>query len=164
MKGRAQVVSWDDTKDNPPGDLKIPNIVMVLNKSRKFRAILNLSYTIKLMKHRIEYINDTNTKTVKIKMESYVQSKKMYNNGLWRCVAEEGQEWNFTYVVPQEEGEISKVVVTTSPQIGWIESSSYFCASSGTGQEDVGEEYAQSKIGTLPDHIFLKYTKGSPEY
>ena len=29
---------------------------------------------------------------------------------------------------------------------------------------DVGEEYIQTKIGTLPNHRFLEYTKNSPEY
>ena len=28
----------------------------------------------------------------------------------------------------------------------------------------MAESYAQSKFGSLPDHKFLEYTKGSPEY
>ena len=47
--------------------------------------------------------------------------------------------------------------------MGWIESPGYFCEAPETGH-DVGEEYAQSKIGTLPYHKFLEYTTGSPEY
>ena len=36
---------------------------MIPHKSRKLRAILDLSYTIKLMERRIEAVNDTTTKT-----------------------------------------------------------------------------------------------------
>ena len=53
---------WEDIKKNPPKALKIPCIVMILHKSRKFRAILNLSYTIKLMQRSIKSVNDTTTK------------------------------------------------------------------------------------------------------
>ena len=35
---------------------------MIPHKSRKFRAILDLSYTIKLMQQQIEAINNTTTK------------------------------------------------------------------------------------------------------
>ena len=47
--------------------------------------------------------------------------------------------------------------------MGWIESPGYFCAASET-VPDEAESYAQSKIGSLPNHKFLEYTKGSPEY
>ena len=46
---QAKVVLWDNMKKNPPKALKIPRITMIPNKSRKFRAILDLFYTIKLM-------------------------------------------------------------------------------------------------------------------
>ena len=44
-----------------------------------------------------------------------------------------------------------------------MESPGYFGGASETGR-DVGEQYIQSKVGTLPAHKFLKYTKGSQEY
>ena len=47
--------------------------------------------------------------------------------------------------------------------MGWIESPGYFCAASKTGH-DVAKSYAQSKIRSLPEHKFLEYTMGSPEY
>ena len=53
MKGQARVVLWDDIKDNPPKGMKISRVAMIPHKSRKFRAILNVSYTIKLMEHTI---------------------------------------------------------------------------------------------------------------
>ena len=78
-------------------------------------------------------------------------------------MAEEGQEWSFVYVLPQEEGGPIKLDTTMSLQIGWINSQGYFCAASEI-IGDVGEKYDQSKISTLPNHKFLEYTKGSPEY
>ena len=36
---------------------------MIRHKSRKFRAIIDLSYTIKLMQRRIKAVNNTTTKT-----------------------------------------------------------------------------------------------------
>ena len=49
---------------------------------------------------------------------------------LWRCVAEERQELNFVYVLPQEEGELVKLVIPTSLQMGLIKNPGYFCAAS----------------------------------
>ena len=47
--GQAKVVLWEDIKKNPPKALKISHITMIPHKSRKFRAVLDLSYIIKLM-------------------------------------------------------------------------------------------------------------------
>ena len=61
--GQAKVVLWDDIKNDPPKALKISRIAVIPHKLRKFRAILDLSYTVKLMECRIEAVNDTTTKT-----------------------------------------------------------------------------------------------------
>ena len=39
---------WDDIKDNPPPKLKISPLALVPRKSRKFRAILDLSFRLRL--------------------------------------------------------------------------------------------------------------------
>ena len=62
LKGQARLILWDDIKNNPPKALKISIIAMIPHKSRKFRAILDLSYTIKLMQHIIDSVNDTTLK------------------------------------------------------------------------------------------------------
>ena len=51
----------------------------------------------------------------------------------------------------------AKLVVSTSLQMGWIESPPYFCAASETGH-DVTSDYVETAIGMLPAHKFLKYT------
>ena len=156
---------------------------MIPHKSRKFRAILALSYTIKLMQCRIKAVNDTTTKIAperardkmghmlgciiyayaEAEEEDIIFAGKMDGkDGFWRCVVAEGQEWNFAYVLPQKEGEPIRLVIPTSLQMGWIETPGYFCAASETGR-NVAKSYAQSKIGSLPNNKFLDDAKGSPE-
>ena len=53
--------------------------------------------------------------------EIIFQRKTDVKDGFWRCVAKEGQEWNFAYVLPQKEGETVRLVIPTSLQMGWIE-------------------------------------------
>ena len=116
---------------------------MIPHKSRKFRAILDLPYTIKLMQRRIEAVNDTTTKTgpqgaidqmghmLDFIVYSYTEAeedgiifsgKTDVKDGFWRFVAAEGQEWNFVYVLPQKEGEPIRLVIPTLLQMGWMES------------------------------------------
>ena len=42
-------------------------------------------------------------------------------DGFWQmdCVA--GEEWNFAYVLPQEEGQPTMLVLPTSLQMEWVE-------------------------------------------
>ena len=89
---------------------------MIPHRSRKFRAILDLSYTIKLMEHRIKSVNDTNTKILQGAMDqmghvldciiyayAYAEAEEEEDNIMfagrmdvkdyfWRCVVAEGQE------------------------------------------------------------------------
>jgi hypothetical protein len=46
-------------------------------------------------------------------------------DGFWRMDCAEGEEWNFAYVLPQEEGKPTKLVVPTSLKMGWVESPHY---------------------------------------
>ena len=61
--GKARVLLWDDIKHDPPKALKISRIAMIPHKSRKFRAILDLSYTVQLEDRTISAVNETTTKT-----------------------------------------------------------------------------------------------------
>ena len=44
----------------------------------------------------------------------------------WRLVCKGGAEYNFTYIMPQEEGKPTKLVIPISLQMVWTESPSYF--------------------------------------
>jgi hypothetical protein len=86
-------------------------------------------------------------------------------DGFWRMDAEEGAEWNFSYVLPQQPGagEQVYIVVPTSLQMGWVESPAFFCAASETAR-DVAQDYCETAIGSLPPHKFTKYVTGNLEY
>jgi hypothetical protein len=49
-------------------------------------------------------------------------------DGFWRLNCQQGEEWNFMYVLPQEDGKPVKLVVPTSLQMGWVKLPPYFCA------------------------------------
>jgi hypothetical protein len=46
--GQCKVVLWDEIKHNPPKQLKISPLAMIPHKSRKYRAILDLSFRLRL--------------------------------------------------------------------------------------------------------------------
>ena len=63
-KCQAKLVLWDDIKDNPPKQLKISPIAMIPHKSRKFRAILDLSFAIRLRNgNTMQSVNKATKKT-----------------------------------------------------------------------------------------------------
>ena len=80
-------------------------------------------------------------------------------DGFWRLDCEAGEEWSFSYVLPQEEGEPTVLVVPTSLQMGWIESPPYFCAGASETGRDVAQQYAETPVGSLPSHKFLPYSR-----
>jgi hypothetical protein len=84
-------------------------------------------------------------------------------DGFWCMDCAEGEEWNFAYGLPQEEGKPTKLVVTTSLQMGWVESPPYFCAATETSR-DVAMDNTKTPMNSLPPHKFVKYTTGDPEY
>jgi hypothetical protein len=84
-------------------------------------------------------------------------------DGFWRLDAEDGAEWNFSYVLPQHPGQLCYLVVPTSLQMGWVESPPFFCAASETAR-DVAHDYCETKIGTLPPHKFTNYVIGNQAY
>ena len=52
-------------------------------------------------------------------------------------------EWNFAYVLPQEPGKPTRLVVPNAPQMGWKESLGFFCSASETAQDAVERITAQ---------------------
>ena len=183
--GQAKVVEWDSIKDNIPPELKISPLALVPHKSRAFRAILDLSFRLRLKSGGVvPSVNETSEKAApKAACEQLghvlnriihafaeaeedakiFMAKFDIKDGFWRLDCAEGEEWNFAYVMPQEEGQPVRLVVPTSLQMGWIESPPYFCTASETGR-DVAEDYAETPIGSLPEHKFESYTAGGSDY
>ena len=62
-KGQARLVMWDDIKDDPPPELKISPIAAVPHKSKPYRSILDLSFTLRLKNGGVvNSVNDTTEK------------------------------------------------------------------------------------------------------
>ena len=196
MKGEIQqkvaaqqlrVVKWDDIKNDPPPELKISPVALIPHKSRDYRAILDLSFSLRLESGQsIPSVNEASEKTAPrgaIDQMGHALKRVIYamadadlagddkvfmakwdiKDGFWRLDCRDGEEWNFAYVLPQEEGEPVRLVVPTSLQMGWIESPPYFCAASETAR-DVAQQYAERAVGDMPTHKFLQHTATSAAY
>jgi hypothetical protein len=183
--GQARLVNWEDIKDDPPPQLKISPISMMPHKSRKFRTILDLSFAIRLQAGGV--VPSVNESTIKSAPkgattqlgqslgriihafassstdEKVFMAKWDIKDGFWRLDCAEGEEWNFSYVLPTLDGKHTTLVVPNSLQMGWIESPPYFCAASETGR-DVADQYIETPVGSRAPHKFLPHTQVSTAY
>ena len=159
--------------------MKVSPLAAVPHKLRTYRAILDLVFACRLTSGQVRpSVNKTTTKTAphgavdqlghalqriihafaeadedaKIFMEKWD-----IKDGFWRLDCEQGEEWNFAYVLPQKEGEPIRIVVPTLLQMGWIESPPYFCAASETGR-DVAAQYVETPRGSMDRHKFHAHT------
>ena len=181
-KGQARLIRWDTIKDNPPRELKISPIAAVPHKSKAFRSILDLSFRLRLKNGGVvSSVNDTTEKVApqgSVDQIGEVLSRIIYafaeadddakifmakwdiKDGFWRMDCEEGQEYNFAYVLPQPAGKPIILVVPTSLQMGWVESPPFFCTASETAR-DVIEEYIETPVSSLPTHKFINHVMTS---
>jgi hypothetical protein len=61
---QAQIVQWEDIKENPPKELKISPIATIPHKSKAYRSILDLSFWLHLKNGGfLLAVNDTAEKT-----------------------------------------------------------------------------------------------------
>ena len=178
---QARVVRWDDIRNNPPRQLKISPIAMIEHKSKPYRAILDLSFPVTLADNTTHpSVNDATQKMAPQKAIDQLghslqriihafatvdphakifMAKWDIKDGFWRLDCEEGEEWNFCYVLPNVDPMAPiELVVPTSLQMGWIESPPYFCAASETAR-DVATQYAETPMGSLHEHKFLALTQ-----
>lgn len=174
-QGQARVILWDNIKDAPPPQLKISPVAAIPHKSGAFRSILDLSFSLRLSTgERVPAVNDTTTRLApegaidqighSLKWvihafaefdtdEKFFMAKWDIQDGFWRLRCQEGEEYNFAYVLPQEDGKPVRLVIPTSLQMGWVESPPYFCTASETSR-DVATNYIEAPVGSLPSHKF----------
>lgn len=155
---------------------------MVPHKSRRFRTILDLSFTIRLETgERVPSVNESTRKSAPqgainqlghslgriihafastSEEEKVFMAKWDIKDGFWRLDCQDGEEWNFAYVLPQQDGPSTTLVVPNSLQMGWIESPPYFCTASETSR-DVADIYIETPVGSRPPHKFLPHTQVS---
>ena len=162
--GQARVVRWDDIKHDPPPELKISPLAMVPHNSKPYRAILDLSFPVKLSDKLVHpSVNAATTKTAPRQainqlghsLQRIIQgfasadptakifmAKWDIKDGFWRLDCQAGEEWNFCYVLPTTDSTAPvELVVPTSLQMGWIESPPYFCAASETARDNMPKRH-----------------------
>jgi hypothetical protein len=80
-------------------------------------------------------------------------------DGFWRLDGQDGEEWNFAYVLPQPPLEPVRIAVPTSLQMRWVESPPYFCAATEMSR-DIATHYCERALGSLREHKFDKHALG----
>jgi hypothetical protein len=153
-----------------PQKLKISPIAAIPHKSKDFRSILDLSFRLRLKNGGVQTsVNKSTKETAPAGAIDQIgeclsriihafaeadddtkifMAKWDIKDGFWRMDCAAGKEWNFTYVLPQEEGEPLTLAVPTSLQMGWVESPPYFCAATETSR-DISTDYIETKVISL---------------
>ena len=167
-EGFAKIVTYKDIKHKLPKKLKLSPIAMIPHKSRKFRAILDLSFQLRAQKDKKHpSVNDATVKQapanamrelgnvvkrILAKIEDgrqqdpnveFMFAKLDIKDGFWRLVVNEEDAWNFCYAVPNKSHNTpldeTQIVVPNSLQMGWCESPPFFCAASETGRDVIAK-------------------------
>ena len=172
-QGQVKIITWDQIKKSPPKELKLSPISQIPHKSRAYRTILDLAFSLLTkMGKRVPSVNSTTIPTAPeaaltqmgsvlprliIAMAQSPDDATIYfskfdiQDGFWRMINELGKEYNFAFVMPTTKEEPIQIVVPTSLQMGWVESPGFFSGASETAR-DVAEEYAEAPLGKLPEH------------
>jgi len=179
--GQAKVLRWADLRENPPSQLKISPISAIPHKSKPFRSILDLSFGLRLSDGTtLPSVNESTKKTAPRNAVSQMghtlsriihafaeadpdakvlMAKFDIKDGFWRLDCQEGEEYNFAYVLPQPADTPEDewlIVVPTSLQMGWIESPGFFCAATETSRDAI-DIYANTPLGSLPPQTLEKF-------
>ena len=178
-QGFAKIYKWEELKQRLPAKLKLSPLAMIPHKSRKYRAILDLSFSLLVSGYKLPSVNEASVEGAP--MEAMAQigtvlprlidaialapaeggdimfSKLDIKDGFWRMVCALGEEWNFAYVLPNHPGKPVEIVVPSALQMGWTYSPPFFCAASETAR-DVAQSYAAEPLGSLPEHPLENHT------
>ena len=129
---------------------------MIPHKSRKYRAILDISFVLRVNGYTLQLVNKTTEMcapeeaisqigTVLLRISeamTYAPEKgdNMHlmkldiKDGFWQLVCVESEEWNCFYVLPNALGQPIKIVLPLALQMGWSLSSPFFCTASETAR------------------------------
>ena len=78
-------------------------------------------------------------------------SKLDISDGFWRLVVREKDSYNFAYVLPQQAGNPTRIVVPSAVQMGWVESPPLFCVVTKSAR-DITQLLVDNKV-CLPAHL-----------
>ena len=175
--GYAKVIRYGELNKNLPEKLKISPVAMIPHKSKSYRKILEPLFQ---LQHRGKIMQSLNLEMVKhappqeiiqlgqcvlqliaTLVENYDGntrfkfSKLEIKDGVWRLAVSDTDAWNFCYVIPQANNvkniEDIKVLVKNCLQMGWCESTQFFCAASETAGNVI--DTLLHKVN-IPDHPF----------
>jgi hypothetical protein len=142
--GFCKVIQWEELKQLRPPNLKISPVAAVPQVSRRPRIILDLSFPVYqdvdgIITAMQASVNDTTALQVpkeavrKIgkvlpRLLTYMRdtpaglhiltSKLDISDGFWQLIVWDADCFNFTYVLPQQDGEPCRIVVLSAVQMG----------------------------------------------
>jgi len=143
LNGQARLVKWKDIRHDPPPQLKVSPIAMVPHKSRPYRAILDLSFSVKL--HPSGEVPSVNGTTVKMAPQGAIDQIGHVLPRIIHAFAAAGDTDTIF---------MAKWDIKDGFWRGWIESPPYFCTASEMGH-DMAVTYIETPVGSRPDHKFL---------
>jgi hypothetical protein len=152
-------------------------VAMIPHKSKRYRCILDLSFTLFQNGQTYSSVNDTTTRLAHpeamaqlgaciqrlvAKMADnfnpsmpFMFTKLDIKDGFWRMKVSDSDAWNFCYVLPslhEVKEDDTELVVPNSLQMGWCESPPFFCSGSETAR-DIIETISTNP--TLPNNKFV---------
>jgi hypothetical protein len=159
--GYARVVRWGDIKHKIPPKLKISPVAMIPHKSKPYRCILDLSFTLHDKGIAYASVNETTDKQslpqsmaqlglciqrmIATLADNYDEQNPFHfvkldiKDGFWRMAVSDDDAWNFSYVLPSlkplTNEDDTELVVPNSLQMGWCESPPFFCSGSETARD-----------------------------
>ncbi len=152
--GFCRVMLWEDIKRLHPGNLKILPVAVVPQVGQQGWIILDLLLPVYQEVNGIvtavqASIKDTTTLQAPLppvkeigkalpRLLHYMRDtpaslhiiffKFNISDGFWRLIVQEADSHNFAYLLPQAKGEPCWIVVPAAVQMGWVVSTSLFCA------------------------------------
>jgi hypothetical protein len=128
-RGQARVVLWDNIRWNHLWHLKVSLVAAIPHKSRAYRLILDLSFKLHLENGGlVDLVNNTMEKwtprgaidqlghLLKRLIHAFAEAdndavilmaKWDIEDGFWRLICCEGEEWNFCYIWPKNGRAVS---------------------------------------------------------
>ena len=185
-EGFAKIVKFGDLLRDMPKKLKISPVAMIPHKSRQYRAILDLSFNLEMNGKKMSSVNDGTVSTApqhsmneldrvlnrmisliasaKNETQPFLFSKLDISDGFWRVKIRNEGRWNFCYVLPSEvpediDIEDIDIVVPSSLQMGWTESSLFLCNYRNGTRCRRGNHHQQHFRTTTSSRISLLSTK-----
>ena len=158
--GCCNVIRWSQLQKACPTNLKVSPIAAIPHKSRAFRMILDLSFSLRTLGTPIPAVNDASDKSLAPHHAMYelgnviprlvhamatttdhttpfMYTKVDLKDGYWRMVVNPGDAYNFAYVLPPAKPTTDpELVIPESLQMGWSESPAFFCAATETARDE----------------------------